>query len=107
MFKKILTKTILMFDTLYKRLYSTTKNNTALGLLTDYSTKHNELNLNDFIDARWHIVVRELYTIMNDYYNSKLSALIVEWNDQEIAKLKYLKIILLDIKDTLNNNVKD
>lgn len=106
MIKQILTYLIISLDSLYKKHYSTDKNKIAIQLVNDYSNEHNEIDLTDFIEARWHWVVQELYTIINDFYNSKLSELIVEWDDIELSKLKYLKIILLDIKETLINNSK-
>lgn len=106
MLKKILTKCIIMFDTLYKRLYPKDKNKIAMWIVNDYSNEHKEINLTDFVEARGYESLKELYIIINDYYNLKLSELIVEGNDIEISKLKYLKIILFDIKQTLINNSK-
>ena len=104
MFKNILTYLIRKIDLLYKSLYASDKNNLMKEILEDYSKKENKIFLIDFIEARWHKPLKELYDIINDYYNSKLSELIVEWDGEEISKLKYLQVILFEIKDTLNNN---
>jgi len=106
MIEKILTYMIIRLDSLYRNRYPKSKNKIAIELVTDYSNGHNGIFLNDFIEARGHWTLQELYTIINDFYNSKLSEFIVEWDDLEISRLKYLKIILLEIKETLINNSK-
>lgn len=103
---RIIKRLILSLDRLFNYLYVENKNNQKLNieLLNDYSNKENTINFGDFIQAHWKQAVRELYIILNDYYNNKLSELIAEWNAKEISKLKYLHLILLNIKSILNNN---
>ena len=106
MIKKILTYAIMWLDQVYKKHYPTDKNNITMQILNDYS-ETNDIDLQTFIEARSYWALKELYTIINSFYNSKLSEMITEWNDNEISKLKYLHILLMEMKDTLINNTNN
>jgi len=102
MFKKLLYNTIMMFDSLYVYLYPKDKSDQIKLLLNDYS--ETEVYLSNFVEARGQETLKEIYVIINNFYIWKLNSLIVEGNDIEISKLKYLQVLLLDMKDTLNTN---
>jgi len=102
--KKILIYLIIRFDKLYKKFYSEDKNKKLIEIINDYSERTTESYLDDFIEANWYRTTKELYNIINSFYNSKLSELIMEWNDEEIWKLKYLLVLLIDLKSNLINN---
>jgi len=70
--------------------------------LNDHSAT--EMDLSDFVEARGNEALKEIYVIINNFYVSRLSDLIAEGNDEEISKLKYLQILTVDIKNTLNTN---
>ena len=106
MIKNIIPYIIWMLGNLHNYIYSNDKSKLTTQIVNDYSERKFELYLQDFIDANDKKVVQGLYDVLNWYYNSKLSNLLVEWNNEEIWKLKYLLIVILDIKDTLNNNSK-
>lgn len=102
MFQKLLASTVMMFDRLYKRLYPNDKNDLITSMLNDYS--ETEMLLDEFMEIRGRKVLEEIYIIFNNFYISELWKQITKWDDLEISKLKYLHILLLDIKNTLNNN---
>lgn len=102
MLQKFLLNALMMFDRFYTSKYPNDKNKLVKSLLTDYSGT--EIYLETFIKVRGIIALKEMYIIINNFYNSKLSDLITKGDDKEISKLKYLQILLLDIKNTLNTN---
>lgn len=61
-------------------------------------------NLTDFYNLYGEWVLRDMYSIINEYYISELARHIYEWNNEELVKLKYLQIILIDFKNMLNDN---
>lgn len=61
-----------------------------------------EILLNNFIDKHWQWALKDFAKLLREIYNIKLSENIYEWDNQEISKLKYLLIAIVDIEDNLD-----
>ena len=94
---------ILSLDKLYSKYYDKDKSNLMQSILQDYSDKTKEIWIEYFRETYWSPATRGMYDVLNDFYNTKLSELILEWNAEEISKLKYINLILIDLKYILNN----
>lgn len=101
---KIITYLIQWLDKLYSKYYPSDKNEIVIEILQDYSNKKQEIWIEDFKETYWIWATKGMYNVLNDFYNTKLSTLIVEWDANEISKLKYINLILIDLKYILNNN---
>lgn len=102
--KNILIYIIKQVDNLLKKYYPKDNHNYYKDLIDDYQNNKEVYSIHDLMKQSTKQANKDLYLWINTYYNQVLSELLLEWDYEEISKLKYLWILLWDIKTNLDNN---